>query len=356
MRLFKKPSQKEDDQKVDSIMKPASKVNFFNWFAKLTKSKLKPAAITAAAATDEPRHKETQTLALSEIEFVPRTEITASRQVLDNIELVLHGESSRSVGGGETSTADPSTNTKQKRGCKNKFCCGIVSRSQSHLESADDGDDDESVKSSPNKGKTASRRTSSSDDSKKFYIFHPPAVDYARLEVPDSSFPGMIDSLSLPMINRNDLYELTREVTQPNYEVISSIEHNLDPRKYNIVNCMAFNAKYKHEHDPPGSGCRPEWKFEDYNDDKKNTPADRDTRAIKEFYRLNEVCDILLHFHDVMVEEATHSIEGFQDGISDLFSWLVYRGKEIKEKKHNSTLTWMRTVTRKLKYKVCSKY
>lgn len=346
MRLFKKPSPKGDDKESDSSsLKPASNVNFFNWFTKFTKPKPK----VVEAATDESRHKETQTLAINEIEIVPKTEITASRQVLNNIELVLQGESS-----GAKSGKTEKTDTSVKQVCKNKFCCGIVSRSQSHLESADDGDDDDSVKTySPNKDnrETTSRRTSSSDDdNKKFYIFHPPAVDYSKLEVPDSSFPSIIDSLSLPTINQNDMYELTKEIKQPNYQVLSSIEHNLDPSKYNILKCHTFNAKYRQIYNPLGSGCRPDWKIQDYNDDKKSTRMSFDTRAIKEFHRLNEISDILLHFHDVMVEETTKSIESYKEGIMDRLSWLMFRGKEIKEKEHETkdTFTWIRNVSSKI--------
>jgi hypothetical protein len=223
------------------------------------------------------------------------------------------------------------------------------------LERADNGD--ESIKSfqrknfTPNSSdnhqhETLSRRSSRLyDDRKNFFICYEPAIDYGRLEVPDSIFPSVIN---WPSINYGDIVEITEEKKPTNYEVLSSIEHNLDQSKYNILNCMLFNHDYQHEHKSLGSGCRPTWKIEDFDDDNNNTPMHRDTKAIKEFYRLSELDDILLHYNDIAIE-ASHTVGRMKEGFVGFVSWLVFKSKEIKEKhKVAHKPSWLRNISSRL--------
>lgn len=364
MNLFKKLSQRENDADTaatDSIT-TSSKMNIFNWL--FTKVKKVMADEDTATATVENESGQ-KNVALPEIEFVPKTEITASRQALSNIQLTFH---SGGGGGGESSGSkryhddnDEVVENKGKRGCENKFCCGVVlSRSHSTLENADEGDDDESIKSfshkknfTPNKNhsqsdndeikhETISRRSRSinlhdADDDKDFYIYYEPSIDYGIMEVSDLIYPSIMKC--------GNVVDLKQQRKKPlNYELLSHIEYQLDQSKYNIMNCMLFNCQYHHQRDTLGSGCRPSWKIEDYNDDNKSTPMSHDTKTIKEFYRLNELSDILVHYHDVVVE-ASHSVGRMKEGVFGFISWLVFKGKEIKEHhKIKEKRSWIRNI------------
>lgn len=345
MKLFRKLCQRENANEADAT---APKPSFFRWFTK--KSSVVPATVE-----EEQRQRNN----IAEVDVVPKTEITA-RQALSNIQLTIHGESSRNA-----AHDTDEVGTKAKRGCENKFCCGIASKSHSTVENADD---DESIKSfhhknfTPNKNQAQSeaslretiRRRQTSNlhaDSKDFYIYYEPAIDYGRLEVPDSIYPSI---MNWPSINFGDVFETKKCKKQPSYDLLSSIEHQLDPSKYNIFECILFNCQYHSEQDSLGSGCRQSYKIEDYNDDNRSTPMDFDTKTIKEFYRLNELSDILVHYHDVMVE-ASNSFERAKKGFFGFMSWLLYKGKEIKEHhKIKNKRSWLGNTS--IKSPVGSKY
>lgn len=326
MRLFKKSSQNGDVK--DTEMKEVKKSTFFSWLARST-------------AEVECNHRQSLTVS----ELVPNAKISASRQVYSNIQLALHGESS------DSTRDDDEVGRIASLECDNEFCCGVVSKSHSHLERADNGD--ESIKTfkrkkvTPNSNhETLSRRSSRLfDDRKNFFICYEPAIDYGRLEVPDSIFPSV---MNYPSIKYGDIIEISEEKKPTNYEVLSSIEHNLDQSKYNLLNCMLFNHDYQHEHKSLGSGCRPAWKVEDFDDDNNNTPMDRDTKAIKEFYRLSELDDILLHYNDIAIE-ASHTVGRMKEGFFGFISWLVFKSKEIKEKhKVAHKPSWLRNISSRL--------
>lgn len=354
MKLFRKLYQKENANGVDAPV--PSKTSFFGWFTKKS-------SVVAATVEEEQKQILNNNNITSEIEFLPRTEISAS-QARSNIQLTFHGESSGV--NGNTPRDNDEVETNAKRGCENKFCCGIVSKSRSTGENADDGDD-ESIKSSHHKNITLNKKQSQSegslhetisrrssnlhDDSKDFYICYEPAIDYGRLEVPDSVYPSIME---WPSINYGDYVEVKKKQEPPNYDLFSSIEHQLDESKYNILNCMLFNCQYHRERESLGSGCRPSWKMQDYNDDHKNTPMDHDTKTIKEFYRLNELSDILVHYHDVIVE-ASHSFGRIKEGLVGFMSWLLFKGKEIKEHhKIKDKRSWIENIS--IKSRNGSKY
>lgn len=313
MRLFKKLSLGDPDDNDGIASKGAKKFNFFSWFTKSTE-------YTASA-----EHDCKYGLALSEL--VPKAKISASSSQQVSSSVQQHKESN-------TFSRDD-------------FCCGVISKSHSLLEHADK--DDESIKSfqrkkfTPNKDQheTLSRRSSRLyDDRKNFYICYEPAIDYGRLEVPDSIFPSVMNWPS----NYGDIVDMSEKT---NYKVLSNIEHNLDQSKYNILNCMLFNHDYQHEYQSLGSGCRPAYKVEDFDDDNNSTPMDLDTKNIKLFYRLSELDDILLHYNDIAIE-ASYSV-GRMEGFLGLMSWLVFKGKEIKEKhKEKHKVSWLRNIASKL--------
>lgn len=326
MRLFRRSSRQEDVAKIET--KEVKKSAFFSW----------------AKSTAEEECDHSQSLS----ELVPNAKISASRQLYSNIQLEI-GESS------ECSRDDDEVGRIPSRECENEFCCGVVSKSHSHFEHADNGD--ESIKSFQRKNFTPNncndnhhetlRRRSSRlfDDRKNFFICYEPAIDYGRLEVPDSMFPSV---MNWPSINYGDIIEINEENKQPNYEVQHSIEENLDQSKYNILNCRLFNHDYQHEYKSLGSGCRPAWKVEDFDDDNNNTPMNRDTKAIKEFYRLSELDDILLHYNDIAIE-ASHTVGRMKEGFFGFISWLVFKSKEIKEKhKVAHKPSWLRNISSKL--------
>lgn len=330
MRLFRKSYQNGYDKGIEASEKKRS--TFFSWLSKST-------------VGQECNHG--QILIMSEL--VPNAKISVSRQVSSNIQLALHGESS------DSARVNDEVDTIVNRECRNEFSCGIVSKSHSHLEHTDKSD--ESIKSfqhknfTPNSSdnhhhETLSRRSSRLfEERKNFYICYEQAIDYGRLEVPDSMFPSIMD---WPSINHGDIIEISEQKKPTNYELLSSIEHNLDQSKYNIRNCMLFNHDYKHEYKTLGSGCRPAWKLEDFDDDNNNTPMDRDTKAIKEFYRLSELDDILLHYNDIAIE-ASQTVGRMKDSFFGFMSWLVFKSKEIKEKhKVTDKPSWLHSISSRL--------
>lgn len=330
MRLFKKLSQNGDVNGIKE--KEVKKSSFFSWFVKST-------------AGDEKKNGHSLTLS----ELVPSAKISASRQASSNIQLTLHGESSQSS---ECARDDDEVGRISNRECENKFCCGVMSKNHSLQENADKND--ESIKSfycknfTPNNDQheTLSRRSSRLyEDRKNFFICYEPAMDYGRLEVPDSIFPSI---MNWPSINYANVVETNEKKPPTNYELLSNIEHNLDESKYNILNCMLFNHNYQHEHQSLGSGCRPAWKIEDFDDDNNNTPMNRDTKTIKEFYRLSELDDILLHYNDIAIE-ASHTVGRMKDGFFGFMSWLAFKSKEIKEKhKIAHKPSWLRNFSSRL--------
>lgn len=357
MRLFKKSSQKENDnganQQAPEIQpEMKSKSSIFSWFKKLINVAEK--AATVENVEEKPCEKN---IALAEIEFVPKTEITASRQALSNIQLTLYGETSGTSSGIAPRAIDDEVGKNTiNRGCENKFCCGVFLRSHSTPSDEQEEDDDDSIKSfnhehftlnknqsqsELNKQETISRRIKSNnlrDDDyygdKDFYICYEPAIDYGRLEVPDSIYPSVMDWPSIKYGNFLDVSKpkkIKKNKPTQIYDVLSSIEHNLDPSKYNLWECVVFNCQYHHIHENLGSGCRPQWKVDDYKDNGLNIPMSDDTRTIKEFYRINELGDILLHYHDIFMDDVSHSIGRVKKGFFGLLSWMVFKGKEIKE-------------------------
>lgn len=329
MKWFKKSSHSDSEDKTLKEKNGKSKTRL-KWFSRNSHNN------SNSATADE---------ISNEIDIVPRTEISASRQALDNITLVLNanGESSGEVG----ITRKYRDNTVS---CDNKYCCGAGDESHSHIKNADHVDESiKNFKTTHDDNDKCARRQSTklNDECKNLYVRREPIVDYGKLEVPDSMYPSIID---WPSINfQDEKFENSEYNKKPlNYKVLSDIEHKVEASTYNIVNCMLFNYDYRRDYETLGSGCRKEWKLEDFDDDNKSTPMNEDTKTIKEFYRLSELNDVLLHYHEIIIVEASQTIEcmRFKEGFFDFLSWLIFKGKEINEKHKvkKGKCLWLRNI------------
>lgn len=284
-----------------------------------------------------------------EVDVVPRTEIAASRQTLNNINLALNGAESP----GETSGSSHG-----KVVSSNKNCCDV------HIERADN---DESIKclknsKSPlidklraadsarsiddNESETECRRPIGNVKNRDYIVFLDPCVDYGRLECPDSHYPSLVDfptvhhgryvqlktkqqrnySNNYDLFTTSDKLEtVEKHKSELNYKLLSDIERRLDASKYNLINCRVYNSEYRKV-----SGCVANWPLEDFNDDAKSTRMNEDTRTIKEFYRLSIESDVLIHYQDVKVETG-QAIESYSRSFLNFLTWLSLKGKEITE-------------------------
>lgn len=287
-----------------------------------------------------------------EIDVVPRTEITASRQTLENINIALSaGESSSGEASGKKLE---SLNENDK--CANKFCCGIEcdNADAARLCKASKVNLTETLRAADNKAHasrgsipdaTVHCRSSPlprTDDYTQYYDDH---VDYGRLEVPDSVYAS-VNGLAAPFVElksrreRNvsettDLFNNTNRIKIPtdktplNFELLSNVEKNIDESRFNLYNCWAYNEECRAIDRALGTNRMAEWRLEDFNDDGKSTRMGIDTRTVKEFYRLNIDGQILIHFHDIAVQVGQTSVT---EKFLDFFFRLFFRAKEITEK------------------------
>lgn len=297
-----------------------------------------------------------------EVDVVPKTEITASRQTLNNINLALNSAESS----GETSG-----NLHEKGVSSSKYCC------DEHVES-ERADNDESIKCSKNSksplidklcaadsarsiddNETECRRPIGNVKNRDYIIFLDPCVDYGRLECPDSHFPSLVDiptahhgryvqlknnqqrhySSNYDLFTTIDKLEtIEKDKSELNYKLLSDIERRLDASKYNLFNCRAYNKEYRKI-----SGCDEIWPLEDFNDDAKSTRMNEDTRTIKEYFRLSIESDVLIHFQDLKVETG-QAVESHSRGFLNFFTWLLLRGKEITEEHKTKDFSLINTI------------
>lgn len=205
-------------------MERTAKASVMQWFRKLSPKK---DARSKSLSIMKWFKKSTvdQTLAQSysplqnEIDVVPKTEFSASRQTLNNINIALHvgvGESS-----GEPSRKNHSVEGAEKKCCENKYCCGAFTQ-----DSQDDlavHGDDEVIKKYKNSKSTlidnlrrADNNAHASEGSLSgainetdgrrpsvvikeikngdYVIYFAPSVDYGRTEVPDSLRPSLVEN------------------------------------------------------------------------------------------------------------------------------------------------------------------
>jgi hypothetical protein len=311
MKWFKKSSQSVTDNDASS---PRSKL-CFKWFKRATAEEFVPSELQ------------------NEVNIVPKTEITTSPQALSNITLALSAVASSSSSSGESSRKYRDVVSKTEN-CENKYCCDV--KSHSHLVNADKCDES-IIDFADNKSITIDSVRLIENDEKMTVLggrsgkFNEDFENYYTSK--DSHAPdSILINLSLLMNDEKSVGQQTALKRKlANYKLLSNIEGHLDTAKYNIMNCIIFNAGYQEVYETFGSGCRPNWKVEDSNDDYINTSMSDDTKAIKEFYRLSELEDILLHYQDIAIG-ASYRVERTKDGFIGFISWLMLKGKEIKEK------------------------
>jgi hypothetical protein len=298
----------------------------------------------------------------TEVNVVPKTEITASRQALNNINFALVGESS-----GESSGIDKSD---KRGGCKNKYCCDVRDKQASELL---DKCDDESIKDNKNSKtklienlRAADNGARADDGSENETVRRPsndknsdyiiPPLDYNRLECPDYPFPFYENQnrsfLDNENIKNHRFYLLNCELFAPNiktkgenddkspldFQFLSNLEKHLDETKFNLLKCKVYNANWRRLKEKFGIEQIP---YEDFRDNDVNIEMSDDNRAIKEFYNLTMNEDILVHFYQIAIE--TGRTEPFPKGFVNFFKWLSLKGKEIKEK-HLVKTSWIKAI------------
>lgn len=341
MKWFKKSSLEKDVSQSQSNLDSQSKKEKFTWFRKQRNT----------------QNDKTSSQLLNEIDVVPKTEIQISRQALSNISIALGGESS-----GESSKKYRGESTNDKKECDNKYCCAVIQPKDNFKgenetikdhENINDLQDAYNSAHSYNELQTAienQRRNKNLINDKHDNFTHQliAPVDKSNSECSDLMLPATL--MELPSIN-NDLknsfetFDDSAAKRNEDYLLQSNIEQNLDDRKFNLKNCMKFNIEYGWNRTSLGSGCRPKWEIEDCDDDKHNTPMHYDTKAVKEFYRLSELDDILIHFHEIDTADDAEE-EVTLTGIIKYLVWFFMKGKEIDENhlvKEKKT-SWLRKI------------
>lgn len=316
-----------------------------------------------------------------EIDVVPKTEFTASRQALNNINIALSPGDASGEASGRQCAKD------NKRSCLNQHCCGLK-KAESHDELADYGDGEsikrykysksrliQNLQRTDNNARasegsifieTKCRRPSNAIKSKRNHdciIYFDPCVDYGRIECPDSLYPSLID---YPMVRYGKYVQLkgktqrhmsqchdlftTSDKLDPaehdkssiNYQLLSNVEKQLDEANYNLLNCRIYNSEFKKTRERLDREFE-DWKLEDFNDDKKSTRMSEDTKAIREFYKLSFENNVQIHFQGITVETAD-TTECYSKSCKNFLAWLVLKGKEMTEEHKTKETSWIKII------------
>lgn len=274
---------------------------------------------------------------MCELDVVPRTELLASRQALNNISIGLSAA-------GESSSSDKRIT--EARICRNKFCCG-----------GEETEDDCSknfidqlrlINQTADTNECQRTRKVNTASSCDFIEYYDPYSDYNKLECPDSPFNSIILSSDISgrfvrlkpkklrfYCEDYEIYSTTdkttnddKSISQLDYRLLSDIEHQLDDAKFNLDVCRDYNARlrsFQHDHE-----CDDEWKLEDFNDDQCSTRMCEDTAAIAEFYKISNDGSIAVHFINIEVETASEACQG-DENIFQRVKWFFLKGREITE-------------------------
>lgn len=350
-------------------MEKTAKASVMKWFKKLSlKSDAKSSKVSSNNMFVRWFKKSTDETLKLELDVVPRTEITSSRQALNNISYSLNGAESS----GESSGISHRKGSRSH--CTNKHCCDNDVESQQ----ADNGDDESIKKNSKsplidklraadkaqsiddNEPETKCRRPLGNVKNRDYIIFFEASVDYGRLECPDSFYPSVIETPTVvrqgryvqlknkQQRNYSDNYDLftTTDKLEPNennkselnYKILSDVERQLDTARYNLLNCRLYNAEYRSI-----SNFADDWPLEDFNDDAKSTRMSEDTGTIKEFYRLSNESDVLIHFQDVCVETG-FNYEQYSTSVLNFLTWCTLKGDEITEENKVEKSSWLKAI------------
>lgn len=268
----------------------------------------------------------------NEIDVVPKTEITASRQALDNITLALnnvYGESS-----GECSKK---RHDKKSR-CDNEYCCP---KSHSHNETADNAN--ESITDSNINKRVKGNKLEIPnwitiyDDIEENEVVSEPFVDDTKFEEADSCYPTV---LVWPTFNDPDIkkpksnYQYV-DIKARYYQVQSCLECHCNNPKYSIKNCEEINEVFRAKQKKfPDSDAH--WKLQDYNDDNKHTKMSKDTATIAEFFRLHNDRGVPqgVPYLDIKIDEPDlEQTYVYEDEFIKQLKWRFQKATELKEKK-----------------------
>lgn len=327
-------------------------------------------------STVEKDGEQQQSQLRQEIDVVPRTEFTASRQALSNISIALNVDESSGESSGKN------RNDNDKMSCENKYCCGNFQGNEpadksidgiikdyknskasliDNLRAADSAHASKgSVVNEPKRRR--SRKNPNNVKNGGYIAYFDLYIDYGRLECPDSPYHIFIDqpkpqyvqlktkkqrqySNTYDLFTTSDKLESADGKSTLNYKLLSAVEGRLDETKYNLQQCQLFNNDYQKSHEKLGSGCIADWTLQDFNDDNKSTRMNDDTRTIKEFYKLNNDGHVLLHFQDIAIETG-RNVE--TKGFKHFLAWIVLKGQEITEQQKSNKTSWIKTILKRL--------
>lgn len=270
----------------------------------------------------------------NECDVVPKTELSSSRQALNNISIGLSA-SEPSPSGVKKISNDGNT-----RECSNKFCCG---ENPSENDECSKSSFIDNIQFAADNSETECRRPEKPNNLIEFYD---PYADYCKLECPDSPFNSIISDSGYQSVGYIRLkkkllrfyssdYDLfttdngasTDDKSQLNYELLFDIEKQLHDSKFNLINCRSYNDDLNKAQFI--LSCAPQWSLEDFNDDQKHTRMHEDTATIAEFYKLTVRGDILVHFHNIEIETGRVYEKG-DANLASFLKWLFLKGCEMK--------------------------
>ncbi|CRK92539.1 CLUMA_CG006082, isoform A [Clunio marinus] len=295
-----------------------------------------------------------------EIDVVPKTELSASRQTLNNINIALQvGESS-----GESSAKYVGDEHEKTTCCNNKYCCA-------NEEGNDENDEDISISDDFNLESIKTLKTTTTpsivenlrlptdNNSENSSIINETdcrpgaeALNYA-FEGDEEKTQGKYVCLkkkherfhsdNSDLFTTTDSLDSINDHSTLNYELLSSIEKRLDSSEYNITNCQIYNDNVKRIREMMSEPPTNDWICEDFNDDKISTRMDADTKTIKEFYRLCVRSHVLIHYLDIKVEVG-ESDEVYESSFENFIKWLFFRGKEMTEEHLVNKSVWIQAI------------
>lgn len=314
-----------------------------------------------------------------EIDVVPRTEISASRQTVENINIALSaGESSSGEASGKKLEG-----LNENGNCENKFCCGGVADNADAAKQcktskvnltdtlrAADNNAHASRGSLPDATVHRPSPLPRTDDYIKYYDVY---VDYGRLEVPDSVYASVNGLAATPfapfvelksrgernvsetsdLFNNTDRIKIPADKTPLDFKLLSNVEKNIDESRFNLYNCRAYNDECRAIDRALGTNRMTEWPLEDFNDDGKSTRMSNDTKTVKEFYRLSIDGHILIHFHDISVHVGKTEVSVSEKFLDFCFR-LFFRAKEITEKQRVPR-NWMKDFFKIFRKRKCKR-
>lgn len=286
----------------------------------------------------------------NESDVMPKTELSTSRQALNNISIGLNVDN---VAIEEAASSSGIKFNKQGifRVCSNRFCCGDDIQNAINNEHRNRSTFIDNVYIETDNDETESRRTEIiNNKSYSFIEFYDPYADYCKLECPDSPLNSIIissnDDLKSTYMrlkkkqirnklgNNFDIFttqkcEISNEISHLNYEVLSKLEEKLEFCDYNLDEVRDYNRRYRRAQRQNHQIST--WNYEDFKDDPTCIRNHDDTIAIKEFYKLTVTGDVHLHFHYIDVETGVSNESFGASSLCNFIKWFIFKGHEITE-------------------------